>query len=118
MESFLMVIVVVFGILQIILFFKIWGMTNDVNKIKNKMGETSITEDAQVSFLKGQKDKAKDLLDTAFFKSILEAANDEYTAGYADKLNAINNLYHPIYKSMGFETPDIEKYKDQNNLPL
>ncbi len=31
-----MVIVVVFGILQIILFFKIWGMTNDVSEIKRK----------------------------------------------------------------------------------
>ena len=29
----------VFGILQIILFFKIWGMTNNVKKIKNKLFE-------------------------------------------------------------------------------
>ncbi|MDR2950150.1 MAG: hypothetical protein LBV71_13200 [Prevotella sp.] len=35
MESFVTAIIVVFGLLQLILFFKIWGMTNDVNKIKN-----------------------------------------------------------------------------------
>lgn len=28
-------IIIVFGILQIILFFKIWGMTNDVSRIKD-----------------------------------------------------------------------------------
>lgn len=35
METLLAIIIVVFGLLQIILFFKIWGMTNDVNDIKN-----------------------------------------------------------------------------------
>jgi len=33
MNDFLAIIILVFGILQIILFFKIWGMTNDVDKI-------------------------------------------------------------------------------------
>lgn len=28
-------IMIVFGVLQIILFFKVWGMTNDVKQIKN-----------------------------------------------------------------------------------
>lgn len=28
------IILIVFGVLQIILFFKLWGMTNDVRKIK------------------------------------------------------------------------------------
>lgn len=36
MLTFTGIIIIVFGILQIILFFKIWGMTNDVKAIKNK----------------------------------------------------------------------------------
>ena len=36
MNTVLSIIIVVFGILQIILFFKIWGMTNDVRAIRNK----------------------------------------------------------------------------------
>ena len=39
MENILLVtsiIIIMFGILQIILFFKIWEMANDVRKIKNK----------------------------------------------------------------------------------
>ena len=36
MEVMLGIIIFVFGILQIVLFFKLWGMTNDVREIKNK----------------------------------------------------------------------------------
>lgn len=36
MDTLLAIIIVVFGILQLILFFKIWGMTNDIREIKNK----------------------------------------------------------------------------------
>ena len=39
METFMAIVFLVFGILQIILFFKIWGMTNNVKKIKNKLFE-------------------------------------------------------------------------------
>ncbi len=34
MIELLSIVMLVFGILQVILFFKIWGMTNDVNEIK------------------------------------------------------------------------------------
>ena len=37
MFTFVGIIIIVFGILQIILFFKMWGMTNNVNEIKNIM---------------------------------------------------------------------------------
>lgn len=35
MIDFLTIILLVFGVLQIILFFKMWRMTNDVSKIKD-----------------------------------------------------------------------------------
>lgn len=37
MIEFLSFVMLVFGILEIILFFKLWRMTNDVKKIKNKI---------------------------------------------------------------------------------
>lgn len=33
MEIFVSLIIIVFGVLQIILFFKLWGMTNDVREL-------------------------------------------------------------------------------------
>lgn len=35
MIEFLSIVMIIFGILQIILFFKIWGMTNDINRIRH-----------------------------------------------------------------------------------
>ena len=43
--TFTGVVMIVFGILQIILFFKIWGMTNNVSKIKGKL-EENLNDDA------------------------------------------------------------------------
>ena len=39
MEGFFYFICFIFGIFQIILFFKIWGMTNNVKAIKNNLKE-------------------------------------------------------------------------------
>lgn len=45
MELFLALVLIVFGILQLILFFKIWGMTDDISKLTNYVGE--ITDDVK-----------------------------------------------------------------------
>lgn len=34
---FVSIVAIIFGILQIILFFKLWGMTNDVREMKNML---------------------------------------------------------------------------------
>lgn len=47
MEGFTIVVsfvVIIFGVLQIILFFKLWGMTNDVKEIKNIMKPNSMLD--------------------------------------------------------------------------
>ena len=49
--TFTGVVMIVFGILQIILFFKIWGMTNNVSKIKGKL-EENLNDDAIWFFVK------------------------------------------------------------------
>lgn len=36
-SSLVLIIIIVFGILQIMLFFKLWGMTNNISKIKSKL---------------------------------------------------------------------------------
>ena len=41
MGIFVSIIIIVFGILQIILFFKLWGMTDDVRKLTKHFCESS-----------------------------------------------------------------------------
>lgn len=49
MLTFTGLVVIVFGILQIILFFKIWGMTNDIREIKNKyLGKTTVYSQPEI----------------------------------------------------------------------
>ncbi len=36
MIDFLTIILLIFGVLQIILFFKVWGMTNDIKEIEGR----------------------------------------------------------------------------------
>lgn len=57
MEAFTIIIgfvIVAFGILQIILFFKLWGMTNDVARIKEYMYMAMPTKSHDAKILKGQ----------------------------------------------------------------
>lgn len=35
------IVMLIFGILQIILFFKLWRMTNDIHSMKDKLEESS-----------------------------------------------------------------------------
>lgn len=48
MELFITILVAVFGILQIILFFKLWGMTNHVARIKEYVGRIDERANNQV----------------------------------------------------------------------
>lgn len=43
MTEFVTIILLIFGVLQIILFVKIWGMTNDVKRLANKFCNSEIT---------------------------------------------------------------------------
>ena len=44
MDTLISLILVVFAILQIILFFKIWGMTNDIREIRDKYLKSDIKQ--------------------------------------------------------------------------
>lgn len=44
MEEFIIIVSLIFGILNLILFFKIWGMTNDVKRIANKVAPEEVIE--------------------------------------------------------------------------
>ena len=52
MEGFIVIvylIVIVWGVLNIVLFFKIWGMTNDVSAIKEYLAKTRLNSNVVVT---------------------------------------------------------------------
>lgn len=117
--TWFLIITIVAGIFQIILFFKIWIMTNDVNTIKNNLNNKGITKQAQIAFLKGNKEEAKNLLYDAIYTSILESAKDyAIKEDYNRDLINIDRIYKPICEKMEIEMINLDQYKDKNNLPI
>lgn len=50
METFLIIISLIWSILVIVLFFKIWNATNDIKAIKDSLGSTTSTNDIVSQF--------------------------------------------------------------------
>lgn len=95
METFIAIIFIVFGLLQIILFFKIWEMTNDIRDIRNKYitGKASgeVLNETPV-FKKGDKVINIKTCEELF---IGKCSNGKYKC-YADKeLSEYVDSFHP-----------------------
>lgn len=99
------IVVIVFGILQIILFFKTWGMTNNVAIIKKSLPntETDLSE-ARLEFIIGNIDKAKDLAKREFvvdvFQIYKKTVNGRIFKGeYDTYFNSIENKYRKAFEN-------------------
>ncbi len=97
MYVFASVILIVFGILQIILFFKVWGMTNDVKKIKEiaQEGNNSSWDAAKIETLAGDYDKAYQIYFKCFISDVYELykKSDGASSYYADEYTKLVNIY-------------------------
>ena len=118
MIDFLTIVLLIFGVLQIILFFKVWGMTNDVNRITKKLQcEKDKTWNIRRALLYGDQERAKrELMDCII--SDFEKFGD---GGYG--FNCVEDIiskYEPAFKQLGMEIPDnlkaIKSYADIKNI--
>ncbi len=99
MYEFLSVILIVFGILQIVLFFKVWKMTNDVNEIKEiAKEENNISWDAaKMETLAENYDKAYEIYFKCFIFDVYELykkagdASDYYNDEYKKLVDIYTN---------------------------
>ena len=116
MEEFIAIVAGIFGILSIILFFRVWGMTNDVDKIMkyicdgDKWKNIDVQQDIVRLNLKGQNAKAVEEL-TAFLDKRLDLIlADSSSRGIAsekqDKWNEVVESYEGLYKYLGAKMPD------------
>ena len=69
MIDFLIIILLIFGVLQII-FFKVWGMTNDVRKIKNKT--VNSFNEAHKQIILGNKDRAFEIYQRLYVEELIK----------------------------------------------
>ena len=75
-EKILLLVTLVAGVLQIILFFKLWAMTDDVRLLRNKMAAPSaesIEEEVRRAIVFGEKERAARIIVIAFIKKVRDA---------------------------------------------
>lgn len=104
MLTFTGIVIIIFGILQIILFFKVWEMTNDVKTLKDKFvdlanshkdipaNRSTNTEEFYIWIAAGNEEKAKEVLykiiaQTSSFKEVLSAKSDAFHKRAVDEIN-------------------------------
>lgn len=103
---------IVMGVLQIILFFKIWGMTNDVKALKNKFDSRGLGKEQlakEVIELKhtGKIDEAKKILDAnlegeVFGQLLVQDISDKVIKEDVEK---VISKYEKFYEILNWEMP-------------
>lgn len=103
MQNLIGWIIIIFGILQIILFFKIWVMTDNVKRIKSNLINNADTsfEAAQKEIIFGHPDKAFEIYNKCYVNDVArlhketknagmnsEPAKDTYEIKYKEKCQA------------------------------
>ena len=106
MQNFIGWIIIIFGVLQIILFFKIWIMTDDVTKIKNTIqanGYPNGISPAKFELAMGNIEKAKELATREFisdiykiYSNVLKSENEEYVK----RFNVIEQEYRAKFDNI------------------
>lgn len=125
MDVLLLVLGLVWSILVIILFFKIWSATNDIKKLKQVVAkeETLITNTPRYLYATGKIDECYEVLNKELFKHLYNVAQISYNADNFNKDDkpSILKRYEASYAKIGKEIPqglrDIT-YHDLWNLYL
>lgn len=108
MFTFVGIIIIVFGVLQIILFFKMWGMTNDTKKIKDLVQANGYPDDvypAKIEFALGNTEKAKEMVNRDFVCEVyklyseVSASSMSEESEYSKGFNQIESKYREIFDS-------------------
>lgn len=107
------IIIIVFGILQIILFFKMWEMTNNIKQMKESIKDDSTFHKARLSFTKGDIDEAERLLNESYLEeltTLLPKADTPYRWEFG--IMTIEKKYTAAFKKIDRPLPDFNKYRN------
>ena len=101
MLDILSIVLLVFGALQIILFFKLWGMTNDVKKILGKLD----ADDYRSCMMKGDKEGAYRIAVGRLYKELADCVYD-IPNFFAEKTAPIIEKYRKMIEETGHKVPE------------
>lgn len=106
------IVVIIFGILEIILFFKVWGMTNDVKKLKNTVLKdiSPGISPAHIELIIGNKEKVKEMA----YKEFILDVHELYMNVSKNKLISEEQDYIKGFENL--ENRYKERYADASSL--
>lgn len=116
------VVVIIFGILQIILFFKLWGMTNNIRDIREKIGARPNETYSQLEksiwqlLLENKKEKAIEFLNCNLSAELIKSTH--WGGETTDNIiQSIKNRYRKYYEKLGVPFPEqVEKINTLKDL--
>ena len=113
MEDFFVMMLIVWavGILSIILFFKLWRMTNDIKKICISVVKEPQRGRNWVVSTMLMKGESPEMISKYLIESFSEAIHRLYKVGYTEQAftqyaNAKITQYKKLYELIGIEMPD------------
>ena len=93
---------IILALLFIVLFFKIWGMTNDINKMSGDVRDILNKRDDNISlastaFSMGNKEAVKVFLDSGVFRDISALLNKTISISYSSNARNVCYEYRKYY---------------------
>ncbi len=121
MNEILYLVLFIFGILNLILFFKIWGMTNDVDEIKGVISSFKVSDlkKAEVETLLGNYETAYKIYYKCFIMEVLNLLQkSESNPTYYDRYYGITVTKYQKYLNAleGNYSIDFEKYNSKEKV--
>ena len=113
MIDFLTIVLLIFGVLQIILFFKVWGMTNNITRIWKKIDNKDFLSDACIAYIKGNMEETEKLVNEAFLQEValLSKSSEDYVS-WEKAFRELEEKYTKVFKKINKPTPDFKKYSN------
>ncbi|HIZ06119.1 MAG TPA: hypothetical protein H9818_09745 [Candidatus Phocaeicola gallistercoris] len=111
-------IMIAFGVFQIVLFFKVWKMTDNVSKLTEFLTkeEDKSVEEGDYYVLAGDIEKAKEAYTWSFYHAILRCAKD--SLNYGTNYHYISSFYEKKFKNVGIDldTQRFARYRDLQDI--
>lgn len=118
--TFLTILTFVGALLNIILFFKIWRMTNNVKRIKEKMIPDSsgdLTEELNTLHFMGKDKECEEIILRAFYSTLCDKLDwakvnmleDHYSEKIDEPITKFTDVVAKQYKKIGREMPEMIK---------
>lgn len=120
MLTFVGIVVIVFGVLQIILFFKVWGMTNDIKNINETINPSKekYVKMIHLAILEGNEQKAAELIYRCFINEVHDLFSTQQDVHiYKEQYKVLATSYQKKIKKLDYKLQiDFDKYNEWDKI--